>query len=244
MLAIGFPGVGCRRHCLHKRFGKGLLYRLFQYFPETESVLAWNSQMTRFIHASNIAFPRLSEVSSCYKMFIYTPSATLLHATKCFSPTGTRGCSCSKHCGAAVGTTMSKTAARLWITGTRHFTFEYLKLRFLFQIRLRNRREQCFGIRMFWMFKKFSFWRSFNAFPMYITMISLEICLTTLKSWVMNIYVKPKLSWRSIKRFKIWAWMETSSADTGSSHTINFGFTESARQRQFAVCVRHPVQWG
>ena len=46
-----------------------------------------------------------------------------------------------------VGTTMSKTAARLWINGTRHFTFEYLNLRFLFQIRLRNRREQCFGIR-------------------------------------------------------------------------------------------------
>ena len=39
----------------------------------------------------------------------------------------------------------------------------------------------------------------------------------------MNRYVRPNSSWRSLSRLRICAWIETSSADTGSSQTISFG---------------------
>ena len=45
----------------------------------------------------------------------------------------------------------------------------------------------------------------------------------------MNRYVRPKRSLRSSRRFSTCAWIETSSADTGSSHTMSFGFTAKAR---------------
>ena len=45
----------------------------------------------------------------------------------------------------------------------------------------------------------------------------------------MKMYVRPKSSCRSLSRLRIWACTETSSAETGSSHTISFGLTDSAR---------------
>ncbi len=41
----------------------------------------------------------------------------------------------------------------------------------------------------------------------------------------MKTYVSPNSDWRSLSRFRICAWTETSSAETGSSATISFGFT-------------------
>ena len=45
----------------------------------------------------------------------------------------------------------------------------------------------------------------------------------------MKRYVSPKSCWRSFSRLRICAWIETSSADTGSSQTISFGLSASAR---------------
>ena len=44
-----------------------------------------------------------------------------------------------------------------------------------------------------------------TLFPRYITMILLEMCFTTLRSWVTNIYVRPSDSCRSISRLRICA---------------------------------------
>jgi hypothetical protein len=43
---------------------------------------------------------------------------------------------------------------------------------------------------------------------------------TTDRSWAMKISVSPGESRRSWSRFRIWPWIETSSADTGSSATM------------------------
>ena len=60
----------------------------------------------------------------------------------------------------------------------------------------------------------------------------------------MNMYVRPICSCRSSIRFRICAWIDTSSADTGSSHTMNFGFTASARAMPI-LCRRPPSSsWG
>ena len=40
----------------------------------------------------------------------------------------------------------------------------------------------------------------------------------------MKTYVRPNSRWRSLSRLRICAWTDTSSADTGSSQTISFGF--------------------
>ena len=45
----------------------------------------------------------------------------------------------------------------------------------------------------------------------------------------MNRYVRPSSRCRSFKRFRIWAWTDTSSALVGSSRTMNFGFRARAR---------------
>src|ERR1700738_5094321 len=45
-------------------------------------------------------------------------------------------------------------------------------------------------------------------------------------------YEKSCLRCRSIRRFITWAWIDTSSADTGSSHTIKLGLSDSARAIQ------------
>ena len=45
----------------------------------------------------------------------------------------------------------------------------------------------------------------------------------------MKMYVSPNSDCRSFSRLRICACTETSSAETGSSQTISFGFTASAR---------------
>ena len=60
--------------------------------------------------------------------------------------------------------------------------------------------------------------------PRYITSTRSEMCRTTLRSCAMNTYVSPNSRCRSLSRFRICACTETSSAETGSSQTISFGF--------------------
>ena len=60
--------------------------------------------------------------------------------------------------------------------------------------------------------------------PRYITATVSEMWRTTDRSWAMNRYDSPSRSWRSCSRFITPAWIDTSSADTGSSSTISFGF--------------------
>ena len=55
------------------------------------------------------------------------------------------------------------------------------------------------------------------------------MCLTTARSWATNRYDKPCRSRRSVSRFTICAWIETSNALTGSSQTISRGSTARAR---------------
>src|SRR2546427_1860743 len=55
------------------------------------------------------------------------------------------------------------------------------------------------------------------------------MCRTTERSCAMKRYVSLKRSWSSSSRLMTCAWMETSSAEIGSSHTMNSGSTASAR---------------
>ena len=65
--------------------------------------------------------------------------------------------------------------------------------------------------------------------PRYITATRSASCSTSARSWAMNSIARPSWRCRSASRLTICARTETSSADTGSSHTMNFGSTESAR---------------
>ena len=55
------------------------------------------------------------------------------------------------------------------------------------------------------------------------------MCLTTDRSWAMNRYVSPSCSRRSVSRLRTCAWIDTSSAEIGSSQTMNSGSTARAR---------------
>ena len=56
-----------------------------------------------------------------------------------------------------------------------------------------------------------------------------QICRMTERSWEMKTYVRLNSAWSERRRLRICAWTETSSAETGSSQTISFGLSASAR---------------
>ena len=66
---------------------------------------------------------------------------------------------------------------------------------------------------------------SSTSFPRYITATRSQRNSTVARSCVMNRHEKPMLRCRSRRRFRIDAWTETSSADTGSSATRTLGST-------------------
>src|SRR5438309_1774137 len=53
-----------------------------------------------------------------------------------------------------------------------------------------------------------------------MTATSSEKCSTTARLWAMNRYAILRSRWRSSRRLRIWDWMETSRAETGSSQTM------------------------
>src|SRR5581483_10463350 len=53
---------------------------------------------------------------------------------------------------------------------------------------------------------------------------------TTARSCATKRYARPRSRCRSFSRLRICAWIETSSAETGSSQTISRGFSASARE--------------
>ena len=65
--------------------------------------------------------------------------------------------------------------------------------------------------------------------PRYITAIRSLMWRTTDRSWAMNRYVSPSRSWSRSSRLMTCAWIETSSAEIGSSATIRSGSSASAR---------------
>ena len=65
--------------------------------------------------------------------------------------------------------------------------------------------------------------------PRYITAMSSEMWRTTDRSCAMNRYASPSRSCRSSSRFTTPAWIDTSSAETGSSSTSNVGFERDRR---------------
>src|ERR1700722_4477370 len=52
--------------------------------------------------------------------------------------------------------------------------------------------------------------------PRYMTAVVSQICATTARSWLIKRKVTPASRSRSLMRFSVCAWTETSSADTGS----------------------------
>ena len=65
--------------------------------------------------------------------------------------------------------------------------------------------------------------------PRYMTAMRSDTWRTTARSCAMNSSVRSSASWRSTSRLMICAWIETSSAETGSSATMRSGSTASAR---------------
>src|SRR6202012_3808181 len=65
--------------------------------------------------------------------------------------------------------------------------------------------------------------------PRYMTDTAGLTCRTTSRSWAMNRELSPNSSCRSASRLSTWAWIDTSSADTGSSQMISLGRTARAR---------------
>ena len=72
--------------------------------------------------------------------------------------------------------------------------------------------------------------------PRYMTMMVLDRCLTTDRSWVMNRYVRFNCSCKSCMRLSTCAWMETSSAETGSDRRCS----RRVRMREVHPGARHP----
>ncbi|CAM5694161.1 hypothetical protein SGLAM104S_05163 [Streptomyces glaucescens] len=66
-------------------------------------------------------------------------------------------------------------------------------------------------------------------FPRYMTATRCEKCRTTARSWAMKTNAMPRSRCTCWSRLTTCAWMETSSAETGSSATISFGSRASAR---------------
>ena len=56
-----------------------------------------------------------------------------------------------------------------------------------------------------------------------------QMCRTTARSCAMKRYVSPNWSCSSSSRLMIWAWIDTSKADTGSSQMIILGRSTRAR---------------
>src|SRR5678816_2710693 len=63
-----------------------------------------------------------------------------------------------------------------------------------------------------------------------------ETCFTTERSCAMNRYVRLNSSWRSSSRFSTWAWIETSSAETGSSQTVSYTHLRAHETPEHLVC--------
>ena len=61
-----------------------------------------------------------------------------------------------------------------------------------------------------------------------MTMMRSQRYRTTLRSWEINRYVRESSCCRSCIKFSTWARTDTSSADTGSSHTTKSGFSTRA----------------
>ena len=76
---------------------------------------------------------------------------------------------------------------------------------------------------------------SSTILPRYITAIRSETWRTTERSWATNTNVSRSSSWSASSRLMTCAWIETSSAETGSSSMISFGSRASAR----AI----PIRW-
>ena len=70
---------------------------------------------------------------------------------------------------------------------------------------------------------------SSTSLPRYMTATRSLMYSTTDRSWLMKRYVSPNSWRRSTRRLRIWERMDTSSADTGSSHTMKSGLSASAR---------------
>ena len=71
--------------------------------------------------------------------------------------------------------------------------------------------------------------------PDLITAMVSHTCAATRKSCVMKSIVRSRRSRMSASNFSTWAWIETSSADTGSSATSTSGSSASARAMPIAL---------
>ncbi len=126
----------------------------------------------------------------------------------------------------------AEAAARRRVRRARHVAFEHdpLALAALVRDLDRHRREQRLRVRMHRRARRARSRVPISTIlPRYITATRSEMCRTTERSWAMKRYVRPSSSCRSSSRLTTCAWIDTSSAETGSSSTISFGFSASAR---------------
>ena len=78
--------------------------------------------------------------------------------------------------------------------------------------------------------------------PRYMTPTEELMCRTTFRSWEIKIIDNCISCCSSIIRFRIWAWMETSRAETGSSATTKLGWVIRARAMEMR-CFWPPENW-
>ena len=76
-----------------------------------------------------------------------------------------------------------------------------------------------------------------TSLPRYITPTESQMWRTTPRSWAMNTYASPSSAWRSSSRFTTPAWIDTSSAETGSSSTSSSGLSDRAARDADALAL-------
>ena len=139
-----------------------------------------------------------------------------------------------------VGAAGMELAARGRVGRGRDAALEHHAIHLIVGIGHRDGREERLGIGCMGLAKISSVGANSTMLPRYMTPTVSEMCSTTLKSWLMKRYVRPNSFWSFRSRLMICAWMDTSSAETGSSQRMNSGF--KARARAMQILCRWPPE--
>ena len=162
-------------------------------------------------------------------MFQRIASSARMHAAKCPCVISRSGGTALAHSSIAIGQRVLKRHPDGGEIGVGTSPFRMMRSLFIFGsgIGIADNNACVYG----WIGRRKSslVWQTSIILPRYITATRSEMCSMTANPCEMNRYVKPSSSWRSYKRLTTCACTETSRADTGSSQTISFGSSASAR---------------
>ena len=143
--------------------------------------------------------------------------------------------------------TGAEPAAARRVDRARHVALEHdpLALAFPLRVRMGYRRQQCLRVRMAGLVVQVvRRTPTSTSLPRYITATVSEMCCTTDRSCAMNRYARPRRSWRSSSRLTTPAWIETSSAETGSSSTSTRGRARARGRRRRADAAHRRTRAG